>query len=304
MPGGKTPLTFTMALKHERVDPLYRTVVATPQADLEQNALEALLQLGNLSLQGSVGEAEDNLAGLETVLKTKTRRSGALAAFPLAAVFAKTDGSPRAFLPAVSWTFQRVHALGASIPNDPAFGASQVPDQVNLAHVGALDWTIGAVRAGYRLTWADQDNRQPGRERADFLNDGHGLAFGLATTRFDLAVDGNLERAENEEQPRVDTTERLGLIAGFRPLSGLTFAGIVQSSRTKNDTGTAKSHARSYELTGTYRLERKVSASRSLSAQLLLRWALRENDSTDTLFGTASDTRVWIVSSVVTLSFF
>ncbi len=304
MLAGRMPLTVTVALKHERVDPLYRTVVATPQADLEQNALEALFQLGSLSVQAVAGESEDNLAALESVLKTKTRRTGTTVAFPLAAVFSKADGNPRTFLPAVSWAFQRVHAAGASIPNDPAYSASAVPDQVNLAHVGALDWTFGAVRTGYRLTLADQDNRQPGRERADFLNTGHGLAFGLATTRFDLALDGNLERAENEEQPRVDTTERLGLIAGFRPLPGLAFAGIVQASRTKNDTGTAESHARSYELTGTYRIERRVSVSRALAAQLLLRWALRENDSKDTVFATSSDARTWLVSSVVTLSFF
>ena len=59
--------------RHERVDPLYRSVGTFVAADQEQNAVELTSSLGALSLQGAATSARDNLGAIASILTTRTR---------------------------------------------------------------------------------------------------------------------------------------------------------------------------------------------------------------------------------------
>jgi len=301
---GKTSLTVSLALKHDRVDPLFRTVVAAPQADLEKNGVFLSAQFGSAALQAGFERSEDNLAELNSVLKTRTDSATGQLAFPFDAVFARADGTPSPWLPRLTYALQRTKVLGLSIPDDGAFGPPQVPDQLNLNHTGSLEWTIDKVRAAYRLTYADQDNRQLTRENADFIQLGNGLGLGYATTAFDVNLDGNFEVANNIERSRIERTRRLGVNANVRPLKGLSLTTNYQDSRTEDDGASSLNQSRTFEAFGTYRLEWKISTARSMAAQILLRYAYQDSHAEDKVFQLLSDTRTWLISSAVTLSLF
>lgn len=301
---GKTSVTVTLGLKHERVDPLFRTLVATPQSDLEQNTALLTVSAGSVAFQASFARSEDNLSDLATIMTTRTDRALGQLALPFDSMFAKTDGTPNPLLPRLTYGLQHVKVLGLNLPNDPGFGPAQVPDQINVNHLGSLEWSIDKFRAAYRLTVADQDNRQLTREDADFIQVGNGLGLGFAATAFDVSLDGNLEVANNVERRRIDRTRRVGVITNLRPAKGLAITASYQDSRTQDDGHLSLSTTRSLDTAGTYRFEWKVSPTRSMSAQLVLRYSYQESHAEDSIFDLNNDTRTWLVSSVVTLSLF
>lgn len=302
--GATLPLSATLSFRHERVEPLFRTVVAAPQADLDQNALELAVRVGMLALGAQAARSEDNLGRLSSVLKTKTERFGTSATLPIASLFAN-GSTPPPFLPQITYGLQRVHSFGASIPTEGGFGPVQVPDQVVLNHLASVDFTGPGWRAGWKLSYADTDNRQTGRELADFVAVSNGVSLGLQLgTRFDLNLDGGLDRAVNDEQARVDRIRRLGAGAAWRPHPSMALAGSVSNTLGRDDRRTSRNEAKTYEVSGTWRVEAPLSTTRRVSGQLLLRWALQESKTEDATFGTNQSLRFWSLTSGVTLSLF
>jgi len=59
--GGRRTASLTVGLKHERVDPLYRTVATGVRADNLQNQLDLRALIAGLTFQAMFLDAEDNL---------------------------------------------------------------------------------------------------------------------------------------------------------------------------------------------------------------------------------------------------
>jgi hypothetical protein len=299
----KLPLTLTAAIRHDRVDPLFRTVVATPQADLTQQFFELSATLGVFGLQAGRSFAEDNLSDLSSVMKNKTNRTTGALTLPFNSFFTTKDGNQNPLLPAVSWTVQRVHQVGS----DPAgaFPVSFVPDQVSTSHTASVEFQGPGWRTAYNLSFADTDNRQSGREAADSLNTSNNLNLALNLgTAVDIALDGNLDRSANEELNRVDRTKKYGIGLIWRAAKPLTLASTFSNSRTEDDANTSRSEANLFDIAGTFRIEKKLSTARTLAIQFLLRYAYQDADSLDTTFNTSSSSHSWAVSSAVNLSLF
>ncbi|MGH7599989.1 MAG: hypothetical protein ACREOI_26850, partial [bacterium] len=204
---------LSVAVRHQRVDPLYRSLGTYVQADYLENVVEVQGQVGVIAASYSHGRSEDNLARIPSVLKTKTRRHAANLALPLAAIFSKSGGQSK-WLPALAYGFDQTHQLGASLPPNSGFSPSHVPDQMSNSHFANFNWHGARLSFGYNLGYRTQDNRQPGRERADFTHLINAFSLGLAPiAKLNLNFSLGLERAESKESKRIDKTKRFG--AGF-----------------------------------------------------------------------------------------
>ena len=152
------PLNLALAFRHERVDPLYRSVAA-PQAraDLLQNAVQLTTGVGPLNAQVSYSRGEDNLRQIPSLLTTLTRSTTANLALPLGSLFGP---KPRGWIPMVIYGLARIHQFGAGVPTAGGFTPTLVPDQVSTNHLLGVQWQGARWRAMYQLNRSAQDNRQ------------------------------------------------------------------------------------------------------------------------------------------------
>ena len=236
--------TLGAGLRHERVDPLYRSVGASPQADVEKNGLDLTGSIGALALQAALLRVRDNLAGLRSILTTRTRNATLSAALPLGALLTRGD---RWYFPQLSFSWQRSHQYGEGIPENGDFSASHVPDQVSVSRSTAVAWTYEASTLTYRWDRSSQDNRQAGRERADFRADVHGISVSATPDPgVQASIDLSIERQRSVEQGITQRLERVGTSLRWEATRTTELAGSLSQSWA-TDPGTAQ-RARNTEL--------------------------------------------------------
>ncbi len=135
---GATRASLATTLRHERVDPLYRSVGAYVQGDQQQDAAELTASMGALAVQGSYGRSRDNLADVPSILTTRTRRRTLALAAPLHGLLGI---SPLVWLPVATFAWEGTRQAGDNIPLDADFSATHVPDQFNRVRSASLSWS-------------------------------------------------------------------------------------------------------------------------------------------------------------------
>ncbi len=223
--------TLTAAYHHERVDPLFRSVAATTQADRFNNQWDVTGNLDHLNITLTHQRFNDNLADIPSILKSLTVRSAASVTAPLQAFLGSAE-KPSAWLPRVGFNYDRVHQSGAAIPVNGGFDVdpSTVPNQLSINQAFTAEWQFTKFRTGYRFNRSSQDNRQSGRESADLYNTINGVTFGYTPNqRIDLNFDVNSERARNAENKRSDQTWRFGFNANLQVTKNTTFSATLST---------------------------------------------------------------------------
>ena len=229
--GGSATARLTLGYRHERVDPLYRTVGTYVRSDQLNDRIDLRADIAWLTLSGSLGRGGDNLDDVPSVLTTQTDRSGFTAALPLQRA--------SEWLPSLDYRLDRTHQAGLGIPTGGGFSESHIPDQVNLNHTARATWQLNKVRVGLGLNLADQDNRQPGRENADFLTRRTSLQLGVnPAPSLDLGVDLALETLDNKAEESVVQTQRWGVQASWQPLRGSSLSVSYSDTFQDNDAAT------------------------------------------------------------------
>lgn len=281
--GEGTFASVRLSLQHERVDPQYRSITAFTQADLERNGADLQASVGAISAQVGHNRSEDNLADIESILKTKTRNSSGNLTLPLGMVW---DDKPRPWLPSISFSVQRTHQFGANDPQNGGFDPSHIPDQKSQDHSASLDWSGNRWQAGYVFAASDQDNRQPGRETDDFTNVGHEARVAFSPgTRLDLGADYSRNRAASLGPGRVDRNERVGLNTMWRPLEQLTLTGDLSRNRTADEPFTSSSETTILNLELSFRFAWREERAHGGSGQWFLRYSNQDFESLDGFFG-------------------
>jgi hypothetical protein len=192
----RLPVTLAVGGRWERVDPLYRSIGAPLQADQDRRALDLSASVGGVAVQAAATTVRDNLDRVASVLTTRTRTRGVSASAPLATAL----GLRAAFLPAVSVSWLRTDQLGDGVPVNSGFAASSVPNQTSESPSWSAAWQFGGWGVTYRGNRAWQDNRQPGRERADFTSRTDALGISAAPhPRLSLGLDASTEWQHNHE---------------------------------------------------------------------------------------------------------
>ena len=263
--GEQHSASLTLSFTHDRADPLYRSVGAFTQADRKANQLALTGQLGPLSVQARHQRMEDNIDDIATLLKTRTRQTTASLALPLGALL-DADATPSPWWPQLSYSYERVHQFAANDPDQATSGfngASHLPDQVNSSHGLGVQWSAGGWSLGYRWSLNDQDNRQPGRERADFRILTHDLNLGVQPLdSVSLSAVLSLGRNADREQDLDRETRTWGVNADWRLPWGLSFSATTPSpGRTTARTWRAATASRpTHRSTGTSRCRRAAAS--------------------------------------------
>ena len=296
------PLSLTASYRFERVEPLYRSISAPGvRADLLSNTAELNATLDQISAQISHSSSHDNLGKVSSLLTTDTETTNAVVTIP--AWMFRDGGEPAVWLPLVSVTFSRILQAGRGIPANGGFAdASQVPNQISGNRVVQAAWNGSQWRAVYALNQTVQDNRQPGREQADFVTFVHQITLGRELQRvLDVSVDLALERATNREVQRTGRTRRLGLNSRWR-IARLSTLTAVVSRTSMREPATSRNDSLDANVQFLQRVPLPGLLRRE--AQFFIRSTWQSNDFADLLFGATQARRSWILNSGVTVKLF
>lgn len=283
--GKKLKLTGTY--RHEEIQPLFRSIGASTQADKRQHQFEFSGNIGELTFAAGNLRDRDNLGEISSILKTLNRRSNVVVGMPLGSFF--TPAKPIRWLPQVSYTLDLTHQFGAFLPSNGEFNdPSQVPDQKNFAQGFNAQWVLSEkIAIGYRFSRAFQDNQQLGRQNADFLSITHGITVGTKPfADLDLDIEVADEAQTGFEQARTDKTFRLGTRLTWRTafLKNSAFSGGLSASLA-GDTGNLNDARNAeFDIQWTYRFAFGKKKFKKLDAQFFIRYSNRYGDTIDRIF--------------------
>ena len=267
---GRTPVRLSAGWRHERIDPLYRSVGSFVQADRRQDVIDLNGGIGVIALQGAHTIARDNLANIVGVLTSQTRSSTANMVLPLATLLRVQQRA--AWLPQLNVGVVLSTQFAESAAKD--FRPQDLTDQRSMSIESGAQWQLDAWRVNLRDNRTHQDNRQLGREQSDFSGTVQALSLGRSIgTRLDGSLDASLERQRNEELAQVNTVRRVGLSANWRATNSTALSSNVTAatSRTPPSTSDVTNMEMRAELTHTVRLFRVGTDMRT--GQFFLRFA-------------------------------
>ena len=231
--------SLTVGFHDERVDPLYGSVAAQVQADRLRDAADANFSVGGLTGQVSQTWGRDNLAHIVSVLTTDDRATVANLALPVATIM-HVSGRGAEWLPTFTLARNRTHQFADGLPVNGQFRPVDLPDQMSTNDDGAAAWQSGALRLTLHANRSFQDNRQPGRELADFTSGVNELSLGRSVgPRGDLSIDVGSEYQTSRERRETTRTRRLRLNSSLTPGVGPGLVASVSLVRTSPPTGAA-----------------------------------------------------------------
>jgi hypothetical protein len=300
-------LKLTGTFRHEEIQPLFRSITASTQADRRQNQFEVTANFGEINFVYGNLRDRDNLNGITSILKTLNRRNNLIVAIPLNSFF--TPEKPKKWLPVVSYNYDHTHQFGAFLPFNGEFAdASQVPDQHSFSRTFNTQWQLSEkFNIGYRYNRAFQDNRQTGRELADFLSATNALTLnikphGTIDLDFDLALEGQ----KNFEQPRLDRTFRLGSRAVWRTpfLKNSSFSSGFSVTLAGDTNNFNDSRNAEFDAQWAYQFSFGKEKFKKMAAQFFVRYANRYGDRVDRQFFINDFNKAQTFNAGLTFNFF
>lgn len=296
-------VNLTTTYRHERVDPLFRSVAAYAQPNKYQNQVELVGNIGEISVAFSNFRFNDNLDDIPSILKAFTRRGGLILGAPLLSLFGD-PAQPAWWLPTVSYSLDRTHQFASSVPTNSDFRPPQIPDQMSTNQTFSAEWQAGSWRLGYRFNDSFQDNRSD-REGVPVLstlgNVAHGFTFGLNPMRsLDLNLDLSRENLKsrdsnaNKDKERNDRALRYGININWRIMKNSALAVSLSDTlgRSLGDLSLLSNRrSTGYDLQWSYGFGSEKSGLKEVRGQFYIRYANRYARSLDRLFGINSLTR-------------
>ena len=291
--------SLDLLLDWRRIDPFYQSIAAeiTPNEDRKALGLEGRWR--RLVWQAELARSEDNLDELPNVLKTLTREQRISASLDLTG-----ENGEAGWLPSrLNLEWSRQHQFGDNLPVgfDPD---SHIPDQVDEQQGLDLEWSMSASSLQLRLAHSTQDNRQPGRDQADFENREIGLSMNAAIRdNLSLQLAWAQVKAEELEQAleRRSREWLLGLDGSFNEHWSATLNWSLTREDDSSDQNERKNRGLQLQLSWRTELPGNIG---KLPLQTFLRYTRNDDESVDRLFDLASDqqTRAWDIG--LSLSFF
>lgn len=302
----RAPVTMALALRHERVEPMYRSVGVYAQSDVERNAVDLGGTIDVVSVQATHGRTGDNLDDVASMMTNRSRLSTLTLGTPLSALLRVTQHA--ALLPSVSYALQRMHQFGAGIPPGGLYTASDIPDQMSTVHDASAQWQVKQWQVGYRVNASRQDNRAPGHEVEDLVAQTHGLTVGVAVgAALTLGLDLGLERQENKQFSQVNHVRRAGLTGTWRVASLTTLDGALSLSRAEDAGAGSNTHVSSLQAGIAQGIKLWRSADGSPRGQAFVRFARYSNELfnlTNSFAPPSQQSGTWHVASGLSLRLF
>ena len=252
-------------------------------------------------MQFTHSDSEDNLANLPNILKTNTKNTKLALNIPLQSVLQNNNS----LIPTLSYNFQQTNQIG-SIVSTLGGGfdeGSEVPSQLSTTHQIGLSWNIAPVTFDYRLSNAFQDNRQSGRESADFRTLNHQLsASWQATPTLKLTAGYNFTNAQNLEQnvTRFTNSPTFGVSWEFIPDFSLEF----NYNRSDDTDSRNEAFARSDNIEVLLNWNFKVNSFGTENpGNAFLRYGRQANLNSNSIGNISTDSNIHVITGGVSLSF-
>ncbi len=306
--GGSTPVMLTADYTYEKINPEYRTIGAFPNADQLSQTVAFSAGLGSVSAQLLTAESEDNLDDIITILKTRTRTNTFNVELPLSEMLGSSETIN--YWPNISLNKERVRQFAINDPEQALSdfnGASHLPDQVSDANSAYLDWYYSTWNFTYEISRSSVDNRQTGRENADFKTINHNFILGvnpLDSMTIELSLGRNI--SDDLESDLRFNQEVGGIFFSWQFLRQWALAMNVENSR-ENDLQNGIENTKNSNFSGdvqvSYQFELPARAEK-LPGQVFVRYARLRNDFRDNVFDFDIQSASWSVNAGMSISLF
>lgn len=267
---------LTFAFKHELVDPLFRSLGASTQADKASNDFSLVSAIGDVTAQFTHTRFNDNLANIPSILTSLNRANTLLIGVPTAALFGDPQ-KPSPLFPRVSYNFSQIHAFSAAVPVNGGFeqDPTSIPDQLSINQGLTADWQIQKWRLGYRLNHSFINNQQPGSELADQLTFVNGVVVGVSPNgSLDLNLDVSLESVDNKAVRAVDRKVALTPTINWKMSKRATFASNFSTTLAADRARTKRDRNINFDVQWTYQFAFfENDKFRKLTGQFFIRYA-------------------------------
>ena len=301
--GEGTPVNMALTLTVEKTDALYRSLAASPTPDQQRYAAKAEGTLGAVAFSLGYSHSEDNVDDVPSILKTRTREWSATLDLPLKELLGQGE-APSRYWPSVSLSGQRVHQVAANNPVNGGFSAGHLPDQLNDSVNVSLNWAFDHWDLGYGLDYSNQDNRQAGRELADFRTLTQSINLGLRPREgVSLSVSLGRTNALDREQAVHNFSDNGSVSLDWQIVDDLSFNGSYSKNYDHDSLSHGKATSESLDLTLNYRFDLTWTEDRKLPGQFFIRFSRQDSASRDNLFGFDTDASSWQLTSGLSFNF-
>ena len=299
-------VSLSVAVRHEQVDPLYKSLGASAGADKRQNDFQLSGSIGEISIQAGYSRFNDNLRRIASILQSLTRSKQLSVALPAAALWGGTSDTSK-YLPRLSYSWSKTHQFAAAIPVNGGFETdpAAVPDQFSTSQNFSADWQLNKLNLGYNYNRSLTNNQQRGREQSDFLNQTTGLRVGFSpgsklSLNFDLTRDGS----NDLESAKLMRTWRAGPTMTGTFNKHITWTAGLSNTIAGDRAETNGSRNTEFDTQISYNRGIDRGELKKVQTQLFIRYADRYARSHDLVFQTSNLTRVKIINAGVNITFF
>ncbi|MCP5424758.1 MAG: hypothetical protein H6970_06775 [Gammaproteobacteria bacterium] len=302
-----TPITLTATLNYAYADALYRSLGAYVDGNLEVYSAGLDGRIGDIGAQLAYRWTQDNVDDLSTLLTTRTRGLTFALSIPFKTLFGDPE-NPNGWLPDASYALDRVHQQAVNRP-DPILSGfddpSQLPDQVTLVNALDLAWAGERWDFTYHLATADEDNRQAGREQADFKTLENGVVLGVRPwDTLNLSFGIGRTRVHDREQDLTRYTDNYSVGMDWSFYKDWAFTGSLGISDDKDNENNNRSDSLSGQAQVSYRFELPGPGGRRLPGQWFLRYSRDNLDQRDREFDIDSSATTWTINTGLSLSLY
>jgi hypothetical protein len=298
----KRNLSLSANIKLEQTDPQFGTLGATVNADRLQAQYDINATIAGANIQFQHTNSEDNIANLPNLLKTRNNSDTFSLNVPLQSVLQNNSS----LLPTISYSYQRTAQNGSILValNGGFDETSEIPSQLNNTQEIGLEWKSSeALSFDYKLSNTFQDNRQPGRENADFHNISHQFSVGWQPSqqlRFNLGY--NFTNVQNIERQITRFTQSPTFGVSWEFVPDVTLAVNYNFNNDSDSIGESLTRSNALDLLLTWNFKTNTFG-RENPGSVFLRYSGQSNLNSSSIGNINTDSTINTVSAGMSLSF-
>ena len=279
---------LSVNIRYSKVEAEFQSIAAFPNPDEEIKEIGFTGQIGSIGYQLTYNRSRDNLENIDTILATQTSSTQLSMNTSLKELLSEKVSDTSKYyklLPSLSFSAQRVHQYNLNSPDNLQSDFndnSHLPNQVNLNFNNDLNWEFDKWDFGYQTEWSDQNNKQVGREEADFKSLGHQVSVNLRPTEkinVGIAVGRIGSKDVEQDIKRYDNT--YGLNLDWQLTDEFTLSASHSRNRNSDDQDLAKGVSTNNELKLSYQFKVPVPSGKKLPGQTFIRYTRQSDENID-----------------------